>query len=248
MSEATGNADRWQLLPRLSDDEYEALKRDVAAQGVLVPVVIDADSGEVIEGHHRVRAWTELRAEGVKVADYPKQLQRFDSDDDRVAFVLAATSSGGTSADSNGRRSWQGCATRAGACGASPKRSASALDRREDIGRCPEPDTCRPEPAVVTGRDDKTYPARRARPGHLRPVETGTHGERPMLSGRSTPGPAGLIGLSRAEERARMANLARARADAAEGPTRILFVSRGFLDDLLSALKRATLSVIGAAA
>ena len=29
---------------------------------------------------------------------------------------------------------------------------------------------------------------------------------------------------------------------------RILFVSRGFLDDLLSALKRATLSVIGAAA
>jgi len=31
-------------------------------------------------------------------------------------------------------------------------------------------------------------------------------------------------------------------------PERILFVSRGFLDDLLSALKRATLSVIGAAA
>ena len=50
-------AERWQLFPPLSDEEYAALKADIAAQGVLVPVVIDEDTGEVIEGHHRLRAW-----------------------------------------------------------------------------------------------------------------------------------------------------------------------------------------------
>ena len=52
-------SDRYQLLPPLTDDEFASLKADIALHGVLVPVVIDADSGEVVEGHHRVRAWTE---------------------------------------------------------------------------------------------------------------------------------------------------------------------------------------------
>jgi len=82
--------DRWQLMPPLSDDEYAALKADVGAQGVLVPIVFDADTGEVIEGHHRLRAWTELRTEGVKVPDYPKQVVRFRDDDERLGFVVAA--------------------------------------------------------------------------------------------------------------------------------------------------------------
>ena len=81
---------RWQLLPPLSDEEYRALKADIAAQGVLVPVVIDADSGETVEGHHRLRAWTELRAEGVKMPPYPREVRRFASDDERISFVVAA--------------------------------------------------------------------------------------------------------------------------------------------------------------
>ena len=72
------------ISPRTST---RALKADIGTQGVLVPLVIDEDTGEVIEGHHRLRAWTELRAEGVKVPDYPKQVVRFANDDDRVAFV-----------------------------------------------------------------------------------------------------------------------------------------------------------------
>jgi len=52
--------------------------------------VIDADSGEVVEGHHRVRAWTELRSEKVAVPDYPREVRRFEDDEARVAFVLAA--------------------------------------------------------------------------------------------------------------------------------------------------------------
>src|ERR1039458_3974716 len=82
--------DRYQLLPPLSAEEFEALKTDIAVHGVLVPVVIDADSGETIEGHHRVRAWTELRFEKVAVPNYPREVRRFEDDEARVAFVLAA--------------------------------------------------------------------------------------------------------------------------------------------------------------
>ncbi|HXY45427.1 MAG TPA: ParB N-terminal domain-containing protein, partial [Acidimicrobiales bacterium] len=76
-----------QLLPELRADEYAALKADIAEHGVLVPPVVDADSGEIVDGHHRVRAWTELRTEGHKVPDYPRDVRRFSSDEERVRFV-----------------------------------------------------------------------------------------------------------------------------------------------------------------
>ena len=64
MSDATPNSsgkqgDIWQLLPSLSDDEYEALKADIAERGVMVPVEYD-ENGDVLDGHHRVRACREL--------------------------------------------------------------------------------------------------------------------------------------------------------------------------------------------
>jgi ParB-like chromosome segregation protein Spo0J len=59
-----------QLLPDLELEEYQALKADIAARGVLVPVELD-EAGVILDGHHRIRAWEELRAEGVEVPDYP---------------------------------------------------------------------------------------------------------------------------------------------------------------------------------
>jgi hypothetical protein len=44
----------YQLLPRLSDEEYEALKNDIAENGVRVPIDVDED-GTILDGHHR--AW-----------------------------------------------------------------------------------------------------------------------------------------------------------------------------------------------
>ena len=79
----------YQLLPDLGTEEFDALKADIAAHGVRVPVVVDAESGAVLDGHHRVRAWEELRSEGTKVADYPRQVVRLGDDEERVAFVLA---------------------------------------------------------------------------------------------------------------------------------------------------------------
>jgi ParB-like chromosome segregation protein Spo0J len=64
MSGKTNRAEfRFQVMPPLSEEEYQALKDDIAENGVLIPVVEDAQ-GSVIDGHHRVRAVEELRAEG----------------------------------------------------------------------------------------------------------------------------------------------------------------------------------------
>ena len=60
-----------QVMPPLGEDEYRALKADVAERGVLVPVEVD-EHGTIIDGHHRVQAWEELRAEGMRLSDYPR--------------------------------------------------------------------------------------------------------------------------------------------------------------------------------
>ena len=49
----------YQLLPELPPDEYEALKADIAARGVLVPIEVD-EQGTILDGHTRFRAWCEL--------------------------------------------------------------------------------------------------------------------------------------------------------------------------------------------
>ena len=47
------------LLPALTEDEYAALRSDIAAHGILVPVIVDAD-GLVLDGVHRTRIAAEL--------------------------------------------------------------------------------------------------------------------------------------------------------------------------------------------
>jgi hypothetical protein len=64
----------YQVMPALADEEYAALKADIAARGVLVPVELD-EGGAILDGYHRVRAWEELRAEGVAVPDYPRMIR-----------------------------------------------------------------------------------------------------------------------------------------------------------------------------
>jgi ParB-like chromosome segregation protein Spo0J len=53
---------KYQLLPPLTDDEYEALKANIAARGVLQPVVVD-EAGAILDGHHRAQACDELGIE-----------------------------------------------------------------------------------------------------------------------------------------------------------------------------------------
>jgi ParB-like chromosome segregation protein Spo0J len=60
----------YQLLPDPPPEEYAALKDDIRRRGVLVPVEKD-EAGHILDGHQRVRAWGELRAEGVALPDFP---------------------------------------------------------------------------------------------------------------------------------------------------------------------------------
>ena len=48
------NSDFSDLLPPLSTEEYAALKADIAANGVRVPIDVDED-GSILDGHHRYK-------------------------------------------------------------------------------------------------------------------------------------------------------------------------------------------------
>lgn len=65
---------KYQVMPELTPIEYESLKADIAERGVLVPVEVD-EHGEVLDGHHRIKAWHELRSDGVNLPDYPKMIR-----------------------------------------------------------------------------------------------------------------------------------------------------------------------------
>ena len=58
---------KYQFLPSLSLDEYEALRESIQKYGVIQPVVVDED-GAIIDGYHRVKICKEL---GI---DYPKRI------------------------------------------------------------------------------------------------------------------------------------------------------------------------------
>lgn len=59
--------DPYQLLPDLTPEEYQALRADIEANGLRVPVDVD-EHGNVLDGHHRQRVATEL---GI---DYPTRV------------------------------------------------------------------------------------------------------------------------------------------------------------------------------
>lgn len=56
----------YQVMPDLTPEEYAELKADIAERGVMVPVEFD-EFGNVLDGHHRLRACKELG-----ITDYPK--------------------------------------------------------------------------------------------------------------------------------------------------------------------------------
>jgi hypothetical protein len=56
----------YQVMPPLSDAEFQELKADIAARGVMVPLEYDED-GNTLDGHHRERACKELG-----IAEWPR--------------------------------------------------------------------------------------------------------------------------------------------------------------------------------
>ncbi|MDP9472198.1 MAG: ParB N-terminal domain-containing protein, partial [Chloroflexota bacterium] len=77
------------ILPPLTRVEYAQLKASIARDGMIHPVLMDQD-GVIIDGMHRVRAWTELRDEGVAVPDYPRRVHAYADDEERIGAWKSA--------------------------------------------------------------------------------------------------------------------------------------------------------------
>ncbi len=73
----------YQVLPPLTAEEYGALKADIAGHGVLVPVEID-EQGQILDGHHRVKACAELG-----ITTWPTLVRPGLSEDEKVAHALS---------------------------------------------------------------------------------------------------------------------------------------------------------------
>ena len=49
----------YQVMPKLSADEYSELKTDIKERGVMVPIEFD-ELGNTLDGHHRLKICEEL--------------------------------------------------------------------------------------------------------------------------------------------------------------------------------------------
>jgi site-specific DNA-methyltransferase (adenine-specific) len=202
-------------MPELRAPERAALKADIAANGVRVPVVIDADTGEIVDGYTRVAIVEELRAEGVKVRDYPRHVVAFGSDDERVAFALAANvfrrhltkSQRAELAVSLRGRGW------------SERRIAEALSVgastvHRDLGTAPSGAV----PERVVGKDGRSQPARRPPSLFVVNRRDAERARKALVALAPGTTPTNLL---RAEERAREAHYAAHKRTAADLAARI---------------------------
>lgn len=71
----------YQLLDPLSPEEYAALRADIEARGILIPVEKDED-GNTLDGHHREQIAGEL---GI---GYPTVVRRFASEEEKADHVV----------------------------------------------------------------------------------------------------------------------------------------------------------------
>jgi ParB/RepB/Spo0J family partition protein len=151
---STGN---YQLFEPLADEQYQALKADIAERGVMVPIVKD-EHGNVLDGHHRLRACEELG-----ITDYRIDVRSFgDDEDDKLKVVLrlnfarrqlGAAERGRLVSELRRRFGWSNRMI-AGQLGVS-----EATVRRDLAGASSDA----PDLEVVLGADGKTYQANRPR-------------------------------------------------------------------------------------
>jgi hypothetical protein len=71
------------ILPPLKPEEYARLKADIAAHGVLEPVVVD-NTGDIIDGYHRLQICREL-----KITNYQTVVVTGLSDAEKVSETLS---------------------------------------------------------------------------------------------------------------------------------------------------------------
>ena len=112
----------FQIYPELSPEEFAALKLSIATNGIIVPVEVD-DDGNIVDGHHRVRAWNELRAEESRSLNTSERFARTRMTTRNWNRPFASTNSVATSPPINVRRSSRSYGSGVGAPDESPMSS-----------------------------------------------------------------------------------------------------------------------------
>lgn len=142
---------QYQLLPNLTPEEYESLKSDIAARGVMVPVEYD-EQGNVLDGHHRIRVCQELG-----LTDWPKVVRLGMSEDAKREHVLALN----LDRRHLTREQRAELVASLRVAGWSTTRIADRLHVSDETVRRDLSGSTIVEPERVTGKDGKEYPAER---------------------------------------------------------------------------------------
>lgn len=83
------NPNLYQLMPPMEPEQYAALKEDIKHKGVVQPIVFD-EKGNIVDGHHRFRAFSELLSEGVDVPMFERLTLDFHGDESKkIEYVLS---------------------------------------------------------------------------------------------------------------------------------------------------------------
>lgn len=75
-------------MPEMTPAQYAELKEDIKQRGVLIPIEFD-QQGNILDGHHRHKAFTELIEEGADLPLYDKIVRRFASEEEKIAYVIS---------------------------------------------------------------------------------------------------------------------------------------------------------------
>lgn len=153
VSEPEGLAEPFQVMPELTDTEFEALKDSIRSNGCLVAIEYD-EQGNVLDGHHRLRALRELG-----ITSHPRVIRAGLTESEKTAHALALNVhrrhlNPAQRAEAISRLRQAGWSIRRIAAETGIHRSTVA----RDLSKTPEPG-----PDVIVGEDGKTYPARTPR-------------------------------------------------------------------------------------
>ena len=150
---------KYQVMPLLSEEEYRALKSDIAENGVLVPIEYD-EEGNILDGYHRARACKEL---GIK--DFPYLVRRGMTEGEKIEHAIRLN----CNRRHLTREQRQEKAKELRQRGWSYRRIAGVLgvEHSTIIRWLPETGGANAppnQPVTVIGIDGKEYPAKRERP------------------------------------------------------------------------------------
>lgn len=78
----------YQIMPDMTEEQFQELKESIKKFGVLEPLEFDED-GNLIDGHHRMRAFIELFDEGYNIPMFDKVTRKYATEEAKIDHIIA---------------------------------------------------------------------------------------------------------------------------------------------------------------